>query len=91
METSVTYTGKVAYFSSDEPKWRKRILKLAEEYPDEVHIIARPETNDGCVYATIPSSYVKIAPKNRRQMTDEQRAAAAERLRKYREENTQDK
>lgn len=86
METSCSYTGKTAYFSSDEPKWKSRIMKLAEQYPGEIEIIARPEDNDGCVYAKIPSSWLKIAPKRSCGMTDEQKSVARERMAKLRAE-----
>lgn len=90
METSLTYTGKVVYFSSDEPRWKKRIAKYAEEHPDEVTILRRPEENDGCVYATFPVSYVKIQPKSTRKLTDEQKLTFLETMRKSRAKNTQD-
>ena len=84
METSCTYTGKYAYFSSDEKKWRTKIEKLAKEHPDEVTIIRHAEENDGCVYARIPSYYMKIQPKKRSNMSDEQKLAVRERLAKSR-------
>lgn len=69
------------YFSSDERKWITRIRKLAEEHADEVTILNQPETNDGCIYARLPVEYLKIAPKRRVDMSDEQRLIAAERMR----------
>lgn len=86
METSCTYTGDTAYFSSDEKKWRNRIEKLAKEYPDEVVIIRHAEENDGCVYARFPASYLKIQPKSRRNISDEQRVILQERMRNLRRE-----
>ena len=86
METSVSYVGgEYAFFSSDERKWCNRILKLAEERPGDVAIIRRPGENDGCVYAKIPVDWVKIQPKKAHNMTDEQKLALVERLRKSRE------
>ncbi len=85
METSCTYTSDVAYFSSDEKKWRNKIEKLAKEFPDEVTIIKHAEENDGCVYAKIPASYMRIQPKKRVSMSDEERLEIAERLRKSRQ------
>ena len=69
------------YFSSDERKWITRIRKLAEEHADEVTILNQPETNDGCIYARLPVEYLKITPKRRVDMSDEQRLIAAERMR----------
>ncbi len=88
METSCSYIGKDAFFSSDERKWHSRILKLAEDHPDDVKIIRRPEDNDGCIYARLPADWFKIQPKRTRELTDEQRAALISRLRKSREETT---
>jgi hypothetical protein len=85
VETCCNYTGEWAYFSSDEKKWRNKIERLAKEYPDEVQIIRHAEDNDGCVYAKIPASYMKIQPKKRCNMSDEERVALAERLRKSRQ------
>ena len=55
---------------------------MAEEYPKEVRIVA--ENSDGSICAKFPIKWVKIAPP--RQVSDEQKAAASERLKKYREE-----
>ena len=82
METSCTYTDEWAWVSSDERKWVTRIKKLAEQYPDEVIIKRMPEDNDGCIYAKIPSSWFKIQPKIRRELTDEQRLILQDRGRK---------
>ena len=70
METSISYTTKDrAYVSSDERKWINRIRILQKKYPGEVYILKQPEENDGCIYATVPVSYVKIQPK--RQLSEE--------------------
>ena len=82
METSCSYTNGTAWISSDERKWVNRITKLAEEYPDDVVIKRRAEENDGCIYATIPSSWFKIQPKKTREISDEQRLMLQERMRK---------
>jgi hypothetical protein len=63
-------------------KLNSRVRKLAEERPDEVSI--RHENRDGSIVATIPVEYVKIGPK--KFVSDEQRAACAERFQKLREE-----
>ena len=83
METSISYCGgEYAYFSSDERKWHFRIRRLAESYPGDVIIIKQPEENDGCIYAKILPEYVKIAPKRKLNLTDEQRDAARARMEK---------
>ena len=64
-------------------KWNNGIRKLAEKFPEEVQIIAVNE--DGSIFAHVPSSWVKIQPPRRVEMTDEQKAAVAERFRLARE------
>ena len=85
METTCTYTGETAFFSSDEKRWINKIEKLAKEYPDEVAIIRHAKENDGCVYAKIPSSYMRIQPKKRVDLTDEERRMIRDRLTKSRQ------
>ena len=81
-ETCVDYLNvdDSASFCSSETKWINKILKLKESYPDDVQIQMMPEDNDGMMLAQIPKSWFKISPPKKREMTDEQRAAVAERL-----------
>ena len=66
-------------------KWNNRLRKWAEEFPEAVQIIAVNE--DGSVFAHFPSKFVKLERpvERKREMTEEQKAAAAERLRAVRE------
>lgn len=82
METNFDYTDGMDYaeFSSDERKWINKIYKLQAEYPNEVTIIANPETNDGCILAYLPKTWLKIRPPIKRDYTEEQRMALANRL-----------
>ena len=73
-----------AYVSSDERKWINRIRKLAEEHGDDCVIMKQPEDNGGFIYAKVPQNWVRVRPPIKRDMTDEQRAAIAERMRTYR-------
>ena len=59
---------------------KSRILKLAEQNPDEVQVLA--ENVDGSIFAHVSVKYIKISPP--RKMSEEQKAAAAERMRKGR-------
>ena len=86
MDTCFNYTGDTAYFSSDERKWHRKIMALAETHPGEVEILRKPEDNDGCIYAKIPSKWLKIRPKSEPKYTDEQIAAYRERMMKLRSE-----
>ena len=90
METCGTYTGERMYFSTDEPKWIRKIMKYREERPDDVEILAEPETNDGCLYCTVPSSWLKVQPPQTRHLSEEKRRELAERLAKARNKNTGD-
>lgn len=80
METALDYTDdKVAWFTTDEVKWKRRLDEWALQYPDEVKIRTRPENNDGCMVANIPASWLRIRPPIKRNMTEEQRKAIGER------------
>lgn len=85
-ETVIEYLSenKYATFCSSERKWINKINKLHEKYPDEVEIIALPETNDGMIMVHIPKSWIKVSPPAKRNFTDEQKAAMAERMRNAR-------
>lgn len=64
-------------------KYATKIRKLAEEHPEEVKI--RSVNKDGSIVSTIPTSYIKISPKRQgREMSEEEKEAARERLMKYR-------
>ncbi len=85
METCFNYCDiDKGFFSSDERRWINKIRKLKEIYPDDIRIIAEPETNDGCIYCQLPTSWLKIQPKRKIDMSDEERAVLAERLRSIR-------
>jgi len=81
-ETAVGYLNVDSYatFSSSEQKWINKIIKLHESHPDDVQIEYMPEDNNGMLVAHIPKNYFKISPPRQREMTDEQREAAAIRL-----------
>ena len=80
-ETCVTYCDKSpAFFSSDEKKWINKIRKLKEQFPDQVTIDREPETNDGCICAKFPASWIKVMPKKKRELTEDQREEMRERL-----------
>lgn len=61
-------------------RFKTRIRKLAEKYPEECRILA--ENPDGTLLAHIPVEWVKIIPP--RQLTDEQKKEVAERLNRRR-------
>lgn len=86
METCFNYTEPgTAYFSSDERKWVTKVRKLAEKYPDEVLILKQPEDNDGCIYAKMPTAWLKIQPK--RVLSEKQKAILSARAKKVFSQN----
>ena len=67
-------------------KWNRRLRDWADEFPDKVQIIAVNE--DGSVFAHFPSKFVKLerpVERKGREMTEDEKMAAAERLRAVRE------
>lgn len=82
-ETSVEYIKGERYLTwySDEPKWANRIRQLAADNAD-VNIIS--DDGEG-VLAHCPVSWFKPPkPPIKRNMTEEQRQAAAERMKNMR-------
>ncbi len=71
-----------------QTKYMNQIKKLAEKYPDEVKIIKTAKENDGMMVAHLPKRFCKISfgeERVKREMTEEQKAAAAERMKKAQE------
>ena len=60
-------------------RMKKRIMKLAEERPDEVFVTAI--NADGSMCARIPTKWIKIGPP--RSVSEEQVEAARERILAY--------
>ncbi len=79
---------KTAELSTNEHKWINKLLKLAAQHPDQVRIIEHPDNNYGVLLAELPKSWFKISPPRSRTMSEEQKAAAAERLRNARQKST---
>ena len=86
-ETSFDYldVDDHAVFCTSERKWVNKILKLKESNPNDVNITTHPENNDGYIVAQVPKNWFKLSPPRTREMTDEQREAAAKRLADARE------
>lgn len=64
-------------------KYINQIIKMHEAHPDEVRIVSH---ENGVMVAHFPKKYLHISfgERVKREMTEEQRAAAAERLKKAR-------
>jgi predicted N-acetyltransferase YhbS len=74
---------KVATVTFTQGRYITKIKKLAEKYPDKVQIVA--ENKDGSIVAHIPVSAIKINIIEGRELTEEEKKIARERLRSYRE------
>lgn len=67
--------------TSSVRKWTNKIRKLSESDP---HCEIKYENPDGSIVAVLPVKYLKLSKPPLRNMSDEQRKAVAERLRKAR-------
>ena len=83
-ETSIEYLtcNDYATLYSSEAKWMRKIKQLKSDYPDSVQIMN--ETSESMV-VHIPKSWLKVTPPRKMTLTDEQRAAAADRMTKARQ------
>ena len=62
-------------------RWSVSMLRrLKEKYPEQVQITR--ENKDGSLLAHLPADWMRIVPKRKDTLTDERRAALAERMRK---------
>lgn len=75
---------KAATMSSNEAVWIKRLTALAEQYPEDVVIRKTPEDNHGVILVSLPKKWFKIKPPAKRTLTDEQREALSERMKRIR-------
>lgn len=75
---------KVGSVTFSQKRYISKLKKYAEEYPDDVEIIA--ENTDGSITAHVPVSWFKLSPPRKgREFTEEEKEMAAERLRIARE------
>ena len=75
---------KTATMCSSEAVWIRKLTALAEQYPEDVVIRKAPEDNGGVILVDLPKKWLKIKPPTKRNMTDEQREALAERMKNVR-------
>ena len=67
------------------PTMIQRLKKLHDNYPDEVSVIE----SDGSIHATVPRGWIKIQPKRKCTLTEEQKIANAARLASMRKSRTE--
>jgi len=74
-----------------QKKMIKQLMALAESHPDEVRIVAVNE--DGTIVVHLPKKYAHVSfyESSKREMTEDQKVAAAERLKKMREKKAEKK
>lgn len=75
---------KTATMCSNEASWIKKLTALAEQYPNDVEIRKMPEDNGGVILVSLPKKWFKIKPPAKRTLTDEQREALSERMKRIR-------
>lgn len=82
-ETAVNHIAGDNYCTvfTNEQRWKSRVRKLAEQHPGEATIT---KDNDWGLFATIPASWLKLAPPRKVNMTDERKAELAARLKEAR-------
>lgn len=80
---------QTATVTLSQPKYINRVLKLKENDPDSVEIIASPETNNGFLVAHIRLNRVRIDTK--RALSDEERTLLSERAKLNFGQKTSDK
>lgn len=85
METCFEYLtdDKYGTFCSDEKKWVRQIKELHAQYPDQVKIIS---DQNGSIMAHLPKSWFKVKPPVKRNLTEEQRKEASDRMRLLRQQ-----
>lgn len=75
---------KIGAVTFSQRKFVTKIKKYAEQYPKDIKIIA--ENEDGSIFAHVPVSWFKFSPPRKgREYTEEEKAEAANRLKKVRE------
>ena len=76
-------SGKDTFTITAAERWSiSMVHKLKEKHPGEVQIVA--ENSDGSVLARMPYSWMRVSPKRKVNLTDEQRKATSERLKRAR-------
>lgn len=73
--------GKTATLSLTQGRTISRVMKLAKSRPEECKIVA--QNIDGSVCARVPVGWIKISPI--REVSEEQKEAARERMKEMRE------
>lgn len=74
---------RIGAVTFSQKRWINKIKSYAKDYPDEIKIIA--EDPNGTIYAHVPISWFKFSPPRKgREFSEEEKSAAAERLKNAR-------
>ena len=68
--------------------WNKSLIKKLIKLLDERDDIILEQGNEECASFIVPKTWIKVSPPRTRNYTDEQRAAAAERMANARKNRT---
>lgn len=79
------YEGGIASVSTSILKYKNMAKKLAEKYPDEVTLL---ENMDGSIYMIFPPEWIRF-PAPKKNMSEENKIKAANRLKKIREKKNE--
>lgn len=71
----------IASLTSSILRYSNKAKKLAQAYPDQVYLV---ENKDGSIYMQFPMEWIKF-PSPKKQMSDENKLKAAERMKRARE------
>lgn len=90
MNVNYTDTDEMASITIFQAKHINQIKKLIDAHPDEIKVVAGEDlkSNSGMMVVHLPKKYCKVSfgeGRAKREMTDEQRAAASERMKKAQE------
>lgn len=95
LETNINFVDAddMASVTVFQAKHKRQIRALAEAYPDIVKIIDNGDKRNSMLVAHMPKKYCHISFGERtgRKMTDEQKKAAGERMKKMREKKAEAK
>lgn len=85
-ETNINHLSgdECCVIESNERFWVDKVYELEKKYPDEVVITREPEDDWGFIRAYIPYKAMKKVNISHREMSDEQKEAAKERMSKAR-------
>lgn len=74
-------------FTLNQLKMKNQLKKMIEDGDTEIQIVA--ENEDGSIVGSMPLSYLRISKPHKRNLSEDQRKAVADRFRKAKEESVE--